>query len=218
MTTHIRTRHKAVRLTTEGGGGLNGSTLLALSLFIILLAFFIVLVSLSSFSEPKVDQAFESLDSAFSIRLPPSEFDQVTADERQQNEMEGEGDSMEDMQNLLQSILPGLDANLTKDSGGSAVMAVLMEKDRFDRLTTQLMPVFIRILNVKDGSGEYELFITSFVADSLDIQAQTSYETLQGYQERMSELGLSEDRIALGIELGNPAMMMFRFDKSAALP
>lgn len=218
MTAQIRARNKAVRLSVEEGGGLSGSTLLALSLFIILLAFFIVLNAISTYSEPKVDQAFESLDTAFSVNLTPQEFEQITADERQQDDTKGKGDSMEDMQGLLQSILPGLDMNLTDDDSGGKVMAVRMKKDRFESLTTQLIPLFIRILNVKDGDADYELFMISYVQDSLDDNAQTSYQILQNYRKEMVDKGLQEDRIALGVELGNPAYMMFQFDKSGGMP
>lgn len=218
MTAQIRARHKAVRLSVEEGGGLSGSTLLALSLFIILLAFFIVLNAISTYSEPKVEDAFESLDTAFSVQLTPKEFEQVTADERQQDDTKGEGDSMEDMEELLQSILPGLDVNLTDDDSGGKVMAVRMKKDRFESLTAQLIPLFIRILNVKDGEGAYELFITSYVQDSLDNDAQISFQILQDYRNEMIRSGLEDNRIALGVELGNPAYMTFRFDKSGGIP
>lgn len=187
--------------------------MLSLSLFIILLAFFIVLTSISTYSEPKVEQAFTSLDITFSTTVPPSPFEKQTSDEREITVGEGRGDSMEEMQDLLKSILPGLSVTLTDGQKTGNVMAVRMEKDRFDRLTAQLIPLFIRILNVKDGNGDYEISIISYVRDSLDEDAQLTFDTLEEYRETLIEKGLSADRIALSVEIGNPAYMLFQFDK-----
>lgn len=199
----------------EEPAALGGSTLLSLSLFIILLAFFIVLTSISSYEETKVKQTFDLLDIAFSTKLDPSEYENNTANENLQYG-KGSGDSLEDMQGVLRSILPGLDVALTDNPNGGKVMAVRMEKNRFDRLTPQLIPLFIRILNIKDGPQDYELAITSYVRDALGEDAELSYEVLQGYREELMEKGLAPNRIALSLDLGNPAMMMFQFDKKAA--
>ena len=145
--------------------------------------------------------------------MPPSPFEKQTSDEREIVEGEGRGDSMEEMQDLLKSILPGLSVTLTDGQKTGNVMAVRMEKDRFDRLTAQLIPLFIRILNVKDGNGDYEISIISYVRDSLDEDAQLTFDTLEGYRETLIEKGLSADRIALSVEIGNPAYMLFQFDK-----
>ena len=84
----VMAKYKKGRAVEEQGGTIGGSTLLSLSLFIILLAFFIVLNSLSVFSLPKVDQTFTSLDDAFSTKFIETRFDRKTADERNQS---GEG-------------------------------------------------------------------------------------------------------------------------------
>lgn len=208
----IHQRSKTVRIVSDSVAT-GGSILLSLSLFVILLAFFIVLTSISTYSEPKVEQAFTSLDITFSTTVPPSPFEKQTSDEREVTEGEGRGDSMEEMQDLLKSILPGLSVTLTDGQKTGNVMAVRMEKDRFDRLTAQLIPLFIRILNVKDGNGDYEISIISYVRDSLDEDAQLTFDTLEGYRETLIEKGLSADRIALSVEIGNPAYMLFQFDK-----
>lgn len=210
MTEGIEHRKKR-KQSAEGGSAFGGSTLLSLSLYIILLAFFIVLNAISEYSEPKVKQAFDSIDMAFATDLMPPEFAALMQDQSEPEQ--GGGDSMEGMQNLLKSILPGLDVSLTGGQDDGHVMAVRMEKDKFERLTPQLIPLFIRILNVKDGNETYELFITSYVRNSLNEEAKYSFSILQDYKDQMVKKGLASNRIALGVELGNPAYMLFRFDK-----
>ncbi len=209
----VRQRHKNGRITEDSGGAIGGSTLLSLSLFIILLAFFIVLNGISTYSQPKMQQAFSSLDITFSSDIPPSPFEQSSADERERQNGKGEGESMEEMQELLQSLLPGLSVILTEGGVAGNVMAVRMEKNRFDRLTPQLIPLFIRILNVKDGPQDYELTITSYVRDPLDVSARLSFQNLQKYRDLLMDKGLAADRISLAVDVGNPAFMMFQFDK-----
>ena len=87
-------------------GGRHSNRLL--SIFIILLAFFIVLNGLSQYSEPKVGQALESLENAFSQSILPEITDKSSMDEREQNS-EGQGDAVKELQGVLKSLLPNLD-------------------------------------------------------------------------------------------------------------
>jgi hypothetical protein len=195
-------------VATSGGG----SILLSLSLFVILLAFFIVLNAISSFSEPKVNAAFESLDVVFSPNIIPSEFQEETQAENQETE-NGEGDSLEDMQGILRSVLPGLDMDLDETPNGGQVMAVRMKKGQFERLTPQLIPLFVRILNIKDGVGEYDLSFSSYVRDTLSKSAGKSFDVLVGYKTDLIAKSVSPSRILLSVEDGNPAFLIFKFEK-----
>lgn len=193
------------------GATLSGSTLLSLSLFIILLAFFIVLNSISNYSDPKINAAFYSLDLAFDQNIVQSEFEEQINDETQVSE-DGKGDSIEDMQGILRSILPGLDTQLSENPNGGKIMAIRIKKDQFDRLSSRLIPLFIRIMNVKDGDHNFELSITSYVQDVLTPSARRSFDAAKIYQNQIIENGIASKRLTLSIEQGNPAYMMFRFD------
>ena len=116
----------------DGGGGSQTSVLMSLALFIILLAFFIVLNAVSQYSEPKVSKAFSSLDVAFDKNIVPTTSEKEILDDRAENE-EGQGDSIEDIQGALRSVLPGLDVNLTDDPNGGKVMAIRIKKDHFEK-------------------------------------------------------------------------------------
>jgi hypothetical protein len=189
---------------------MSGPTLLALSLFIILLAFFIVLTSLSNFSEPKVEAAFQSLDLSFATNIRDTFAEEQTNDTTQAEE-DGEGDSLEDIQATLKSLLPGLDINLTETPNGGQVMAIRMRKNKFEALSAQLIPILKRILNVKDETGDYELAITSYVRDVLDGSAIGSHNLINEYKNDLVKIGVNADRIILNLERGNPAYMQLRF-------
>jgi hypothetical protein len=196
-----------------GNSGQGGSILLSLSLFIILLAFFIVLNTVSNFSEDKVEGAFASLDLAFAERFAETQFEAETADDRSQDNV-NEGDSLESMEAMLQSILPGLSVELTENSITGQTMAVRMEKDRFDRLSNQLIPVFVRILNIKDGEKDYNLSIISYVRDPLSGRARASLDELLTYEQRFVDAGLNAERFNITLSKGNPAYFQFQFDKA----
>jgi len=194
---------------------MDAATLLSLSLFILLLAFFIVLNAISNYSQPKVDAAFDSLDIAFTANIRPAEAEQQTPDETQEAE-DGEGDSIEDIQGVLRSILPGLDMDLTDDPNGGKTMAIRMKKDMFDRLSPQLIPVFARVLNIKDGEGDYNILVTSYVRNVMTNSARQSYAVLRGYGTEMTAKGIAPNRMHLALENGNPAFMQFRFERGRA--
>jgi len=192
------------------GGAIGGSTLLSLSLFIILLAFFIILNGISSYSEPKINAAFDSLDVAFAESIRPSDMTKNTDDNRMEDEG-GAGDSLEDMQGILRSILPGLDTDVTDTPNDGKIMTLRIKKDQFDKLSNRLIPLFIRILNVKDGHQDYGLFATTNVADLYGNRTPYAYESLQNYAKKFTAQGLSESRIVLNIQKGNPAYLNFQF-------
>jgi len=193
--------------------GERASVLMGLSLFILLLAFFIVLNAVSQFSEEKVTGVFDSLDLAFATEIPPSEYKENIMDDSQARH-DGEGDSIEDIQNTLRSVLPGLDINLTDTPNGGSVMALRLKKNMFDNMSSRLIPVFARILKLKDGNKKYILNITSYVRSPLSRFSKPSYRAIEIYKDEFIKNKIEENRITLQIEKGNPAYIMMRFESS----
>ena len=185
---------------------------MGLSLFIILLAFFIVLNGLSQFSVVKVDQAFDSLEMTFAQVVPPSDIEMKQSSmEDQGREGAGKGNAIEDLQGVLKSILPNLNLQLNPNPDGGSVMAVRMEKAQFERLSSNLIPLFVRILNEKDSRSAYGLTITSYVRDPFDVSSVKSFEMIDQYVERMIEAGLPQYKLAMTVERGNPAYLLLTF-------
>ena len=188
-----------------------GSLVLSLSLFVILLAFFIVLNGLSNYSEPKVGQAIESLENAFAQSIINAPADKSSMDDRQ-GDSEGQGDSIRELQGVLKSLLPNLNLQANPNPNGGSVMAVRMEKGQFERLSNNLMPLFIRILNEKNSDFSYGLTLTSYVRDPSAPNALKSFNVVDAYRQRMVDGGLSQSRLGIDIENGNPAIIMFTFE------
>jgi len=210
MTTpQIRQRHKTLK---DVSSSLGGSTLLSLSLFIILLAFFIVLTAISTYEEQKVTDVFDSLDITFSPNIIPRIAENSTDSENQEDNG-GAGDSLEDIQGVLQSVLPGLSVDISDAPNDGKTMAIRMEKNKFERLSSQLFPVLVRILNVKDGRESYDIMMSSSVRNVLSEDAKMSYDVLLGYKAALVDKGIKGDRIMLAVERGNPAYLMVQFQK-----
>ena len=195
---------------SDGEERSDASLVLGLSLFIMLLAFFIVLNGLSEFSEPKVGAAFESLDTAFAKNILVTEFSENSADERE-SDAGGAGDSVEELQGILRSILPNLNLNVSPDSGGGNQMVIRMKKGQFAKLSKSMMPVFVRILTQKDQTQSYGVTFTSYVRDPMAREAVTSFKFIDRYVGKMVAAGLPRYRASLSVEKGNPSMMSIGF-------
>lgn len=204
---HIPISHKTVE---DNGEGSQISLILSLSLFIILLAFFIVLNGLSEFSEPKVNQAFDSLDIAFAQNIFPTEYTKKAVSESQSPDG-GAGDAVEELQGILKSILPNLNLETNPDATGGQTMMVRMSKDRFEALAADLIPLLVRVLMQKDQKQNYHLVLTSFVRDPLAQSAGRSFAVIDDYYARLIYAGLDAHRLQLRIETGNPALLGLSF-------
>ena len=209
----IRQRHK---ILNDVQSAMSGSTVLALSLFIILLAFFIVLNAISHFAERKVDAAFDSLDLTFATNILPTIAQQEIMAENQPDEG-GQGDSLEDIQDILRSILPGLNVQLTDDPNGGDTMAIRIQKDQFEKLSKQLIPLMARIMMIKDNDQEFFIVVTSYVRDPLSNDAQKSFNIIDYYKGEMLKQGIASQRIRLAIEQGNPAFLSIDFLRGQGL-
>lgn len=205
---------KPKRRKNDGNGSSTAeqSTLMSLSLFIILLAFFIVMNGLSEFSKPKVDQAFGSLNMTFSTSIIDSSFDKTSSDDHEEED-DGQGDAMEMLQGTLRSILPNLSIVSEPSPNGGKMMAVRITKNQFENVSDALFPLFVRLLNHQDMKSEYGLEITSYVRESTSESAQRSFAVLNEYMADLEKAGLARDRLSAVIENGNPAWLMLHFKK-----
>lgn len=199
------------RKTDRGEPNLPDTSLvMSLALFVILLAFFIVLNGVSEFSKPKVDQAFNSLNIAFSTSILDSEFKRMSTDDREAGE-DGRGDALKAMQGTLRSILPNLNMVSEPHPDGGRMMAVRITKDQFENVADVLFPLFARILAEGRAPVGYTLEITSYVRDPLAEDARQSFAVLHDYLNAMGETGLDRRRLSAVIETGNPAWLMLYF-------
>jgi hypothetical protein len=111
-----------------------GQHLLGLSLFIMLLAFFIVLNAISSFEQTKVRPVMESLGETFAAKISQEGNDQPSpvADSTQSN---GEGDTLDRLEALFRAQIPSVDAVVSKSRG---VMYVRVPYSDFEAAITAI--------------------------------------------------------------------------------
>jgi|GEM_PF-1249296 len=183
-----------------------------LSLFIILLAFFIILNGITQFSQPKAHMAMDSVHMAFSVPGIRPRFTGTTSQDIAEK-IDGQGDAVEMLQETLRSILPNLTMMSEPSPDGGTMMAVRITKNQFEKVNRTLYPLFVRLLNYYDVQGTYGLEITSYVRDVTSPAAQISFDILDGYLRDLEQAGLDRSRLHAVIENGNPAWLMLHFRK-----
>lgn len=198
------------RQTNDDSPSSDTSLVMSLSLFIILLAFFIVMGSLSTYSPVKVGDVFDSIDLAFSKIVVPSEYHRQSMQEGENGL--GKGDSAEELDAGLRSILPNLNIQENPRPDGGKTMYVRMKKNEFDAVSQRMIPLLVRIMNEKDTSFAHSLSVISYVQNPLTAPARQSFAVLDRNVKKIIERGLPKYKVMARIETGNPAYMAFQFD------
>lgn len=103
------------KINTDTGGGM-GQHLLGLSLFIMLLAFFIVLNAISSFEQTKVRPVIDSLGQTFASRIDAAGNEQPSPT-AESTQSDGEGDTLDRLEALFRAQLPSADLTVSKNRG-----------------------------------------------------------------------------------------------------
>lgn len=204
---------------------------LALSMFIMLLSFFIILNSLSHFNEEKAKTIQYSLTLAFSSRDAEHGLDPSTVDSPDMSFKEG--DALDKLEGLFNAQISGV--KVQRNRFGTMMKVTVLAED-FGRAlmvaggTSTTSPA---ILN--DVGGKFGQMLVSF----LDMQGDATYQmdmvlnttTQQGeggdvspqrkaeirqaafYAERLEELGLPKKRITAGIMPGEEGMLDLYFKR-----
>lgn len=114
------------RRVSVGSDKSNSDQLLSLSLFLMLLAFFIVLNAISNFEDTKVKPILQSIEKSFAMRQPPEdtnpsvqESDELSVDE---------GDITDRLEALFRSQIPQFESAMNKSKG---IMHVRLPYDDF---------------------------------------------------------------------------------------
>ncbi len=150
------------RKTGAGTARSMSAQLLGLSLFIMLLAFFIVLNAISSYEETKVRPIMDSLGEVFSSRLQEDErveeSPSVTEDE---SKSINEGSALDKMQALFKSQIPSHEAVVSNRKG------VMYVKVPFDDFEEAILAVGQPSKVKKQEEGEQAQFLKGFFLPTL---------------------------------------------------
>jgi len=154
--------HKKIQSAPDNAeDGMKSGQLLALALFLMLLAFFIVLNAISSFEEVKVTPAMQSLGQTFGTKYDNLIIMEVTGTQPSEkehiDESTGEGSTVEKMQALFESEIAGHKAQINKSDG------TLFFKAPYDEFLDMIMSKEFREANVTSEKAE-QAFTPTFIS------------------------------------------------------
>ncbi len=130
--------------------GVNGAQFLALSLFIMLLAFFIVLNSISSFNEDKVSPILNNIESVFASKIAENHGKPSTT-KNSINQEKQEANALDQIENIFKAQIPNY--RLYKDIS-TGKMYIRVKKQAFE-YALQNMDVKNPYLMNKEGFDNF---------------------------------------------------------------
>jgi flagellar motor protein MotB len=197
----------------------NGAVALFLALYLLLLAFFILLNTISTFEEVKTREVQESLSSAFASILPPTTSLQTVTS------IEGPTVSAQETQSKLGHLFEtAIKVVRVEVIQPGKLMEVIMHVDQlFDNnsiLIRERQSDFMRqlaeVLADEDGYASYEMEMVmgSQIEDKGTIQIENNLQIAQAgsFARELIDVGAPEDRFFVGIDPGaDPFIVTFRF-------
>lgn len=219
----IQRRRKSIR--TESGGGI-GRQLLGLSLFVMLLAFFIVLNSISTFDEAKVEPMRQSLEETFAAKMDSVDTLRIMNIQAEERALE-QGKTLERIEALLTANIAGTEAITSSESG---IMYMRLPRTEFERVVTTLgagerpdivkpiLETFISILRT-DGRGiPYRVDITynldrnpGRVANREPQKMEEFVKAAAATAQTLEKAGLPARLMTIGLKKGNPDYIELMF-------
>lgn len=204
-----------------------GSQLMTLSLFVMLLAFFIVINAISTFQSNKVKPVMQSLGQTFASRLD------VTIDERPSStESEdasiGEGHVLERIEALFNAHIPGPDTKTTRnDINGT--MTIIVPFDRFSQAMEAVaagksdavfMPMIVGLMRSNEAGLAYRMDMTLALpmdpAAYLRTSPESMWSALRSLNKTALDLekaGLASRFLTIGLQKGPPGTIELVFTR-----
>ncbi len=197
----------------------NGAVALFLALYLLLLAFFILLNTISTFEEVKTREVQESLSSAFAAILPPTTSLQTVTS------IEGPTVSAQETQDKLGHLFEtAIKVVRVEVIQPGKLMEVIMHVDQlFDTnsiLIRERQADFMRqlaeVLADEEGYASYEMEMVmgSQIEDKGTIQIENNLQIAQAgsFARELIDVGAPEDHFFVGIDPGaDPFIVTFRF-------
>lgn len=218
-------RRKTINPDAEQDG--IGKHLLSLSLFIMLLAFFIVLTSISSYEQTKAGPVVNRINAVFSTDLSIENGPQPSIESSPQGAT-GRGDTFERLSGLFSSKVIAAETATNRQRG---IIVARVSRADFESAITELggrrassdfskrfMPLLVSVLRSDSGSRPYRMEIVYFVDQNPAIlqneQPQKMVDTINAVSRSAAALefsGLSAHLMTVGIRKGAPDMVELYF-------
>lgn len=207
-----------------------GSQLPGLSLFVMLLAFFMVLNSMSSYEEQKTDSIMQSIDDTFASKITEMGNDKPSITKSSEKAL-GEGDTIERIDALFKSQIPGYKATLNKRRGmmqmqiprqefENAVKGLGGEEDAKADPSKNFLPTLVSLMRTEARGTPYRVEITYFMDESparvQNQEPQRMADTIRsvaGIAQDIEKAGLLPKLMTIGLQKGDSKMVELVFQK-----
>ena len=186
---------------------------MTLSLFIVLLSFFIVLNSIAKFDDTKASVVSKSVTVAFSNKS----IDETTFNTTVQSTYMSDksGDTLTDIEGLFKSQITGV--GVQKNRLGT-VMHIKMSVPNFESAINNantplqnntLIPTLVTLMQLQDT---LPYMMDVFLNTQDDTRDEDMIKAVAGYTDALEELGVSQTLINAGVKLGedNTVELIFR--------
>lgn len=211
-------------LPSQKETGFKKQELLFLSLMVLLLAFFIVLQSMSVPQLEKQEKALKSIEQTFQYddELILIQGDNVSS---QQDDKIGFPDQIKDIGDLFETKMQLV--KVTKASGGNIMLIELPIDELFERDSDHLLPISQPVLNrvanalrTQQSNGFYKMdfyLMRPLRKEYSTKQRQLDIARAGKVALYMTSLNVDSSRIGIGIQIGDPSTVRFLFHQSTSL-
>ena len=214
-------RNRRKSIGDQPSGGFAGQ-IIGLSLFIMMLAFFIVLNSISSFDEAKVHPMTGSLEQAFATKIDPAE-NQGPALRDSNAAGFGEGKTLDRLDGLFKAELTNVETITSSQQG---IMYMRLTRAEFEKTLNAISqgekPRFLVTLASLLRSGQrqasYQMEILynlpdnpARLANRQPQELQTAIQSVSKAAEKIEAAGLPARQIRVGLQKGNPEFVELLF-------
>lgn len=215
------------RITSQEHESVAGR-LLALSLFIMLLAFFIVLTALSSYEETRVAPIFQSLEEAFAADFRDKTESKSSVTGRNES-AHGEGTTVERLESLFTAIIPArniasnmyegtLHISMTIEEFEHSITLLSLDSDfegkQKEAVNSFILPTLIALLRADHKGAPYHMDIVynveenpAFLANETPEKTALDMKRVAAYGRRIEQAGLPQKYMTVGLKKGTPGMI-----------
>ncbi len=204
-----------------------GSQLMTLSLFVMLLAFFIVINAISTFETNRVKPIMKSLGQTFATRLDVTVDDRPSPTESEDMSM-GSGDVLERIEAMFNTHIPGPDTKVERNPI-SGIMTVTVPFDRFaeamalvasGKTDAVFTPMIVGLMRSNQAGLSYRMDMTLAVPMEPPAYLRTQPEAMWAALRSLNtlaldleEAGLAQKYFTIGMQKGAPGRLEIVFSR-----
>lgn len=237
---HRRRSHRYVQDLDDKGTKNFLSNILALSLFLILFAFFIVMNAVSEFETAKVAPVMRSVEDAFSLNLEQTVEDIAPSMTPSVEASIYEGYAEERIKALFTSQIPGFQSRVKRDKGvlmirapyedlRAAVLAVgqknaLEEEDKEGLAGAYFLPTLVALMKAEEAGVPYTMEMLMNIDPSRGQGADDEKVGLTGQiinvsllSTKLEQAGIPSSMIYAGVQYGQADTVDIYFRPAAVL-